>query len=111
MSSNRLQKLLEFIGNEPNDPFLKYALATEYLAVNDTLNALMYFEDLLSNHQDYVGTYYHLGKLYEALQRKEDAIKVYEAGMKIARTVRDNHAYTELQAVYNSAMGLDYEDD
>ena len=32
MQTSRLEKLLEFIKNEPEDEFLKYALATEYLA-------------------------------------------------------------------------------
>ena len=111
MSVNRLQKLLEFLKNEPNDPFLKYALATEYLSANDTSAALNYFEDLKENHEEYVGTYYHLGKLYEKLGRKEDAITTYQKGMQVARAARDNHAFSELQTVYNSAMGLDYEDD
>ena len=31
MDTSRLDKLLAFIQNEPNDEFLKYALATEYL--------------------------------------------------------------------------------
>lgn len=111
MQSTRLQKLLEFYSNEPNDPFLKYALATEYIAINDFKSALIYFEDLILNNKEYVGTYYHLGKLYEKLDRKEDAIKIYQQGMQIARAARDNHAYSELQTVYNSAIGLDYEDD
>ncbi|MFD2162947.1 tetratricopeptide repeat protein [Paradesertivirga mongoliensis] len=111
MQSTRLQKLLEFNANEPNDPFLKYALATEYIAINDFNSALIYFEDLILNHRDYVGTYYHLGKLYEKLGRKDEAIKTYQQGMQVARAARDNHAFSELQSVYNSAMGLDYEDD
>ena len=70
METNRLDKLLAFIKNEPEDPFLKYALATEYLRLNETDNALAYYEDLIKNHAGYVGTYYHLGKLYEALAEK-----------------------------------------
>ncbi|HCN82984.1 MAG TPA: tetratricopeptide repeat protein, partial [Sphingobacteriaceae bacterium] len=54
---------------------------------------------------------YHLGKLYEALNRKDDAVKTYQDGIHVARAARDNHALSELQAVYNSAMGLDYEED
>jgi tetratricopeptide (TPR) repeat protein len=110
MQSGRLEKLLEFMQNEPNDEFLKYALATEYLRLNNTEKALLYYEDLANNHPGYVGTYYHLGKLYEALKRNDDAIKTYEAGMKIAREKRDNHAFSELQAVYNQLTGL-YDDD
>ena len=44
MHRNRLQKLIEFFQNEPNDPFLKYALATEYLKSNEPDRALFYYE-------------------------------------------------------------------
>jgi Tfp pilus assembly protein PilF len=90
---------------------LKYALATEYLSQNDVQKSLFYFEDLLNKHPDYVGTYYHAGKLYERLDRKSEAILVYQKGMEIARKAGDTHAYSELQTVFNSASGLDYEDD
>ena len=106
MQISRLEKLLEFIENEPQDPFLKYALATEYLRLNQTDKALTYYEDLVNNHPGYTGTYYHLGKLYEALDRKDDALKTYETGIKITREQRDNHALSELQAVYNELSGL-----
>ena len=111
MQHTRLEKLLDFLAKEPNDPFLKYALATEYLSLNQTETALRYYEDLIQNHPEYVGTYYHLAKLYEALNRKEDAVQIYQTGMQTARQARDNHAFSELQAAYNSCMGLDYEDD
>src|ERR1700743_462468 len=110
MNINRLDKLLEFIKNEPNDEFLKYALATEYLRLNETDKALAYYEDLINNHPDYTGTYYHLGKLYEAMGRKQDAIVIYEKGMQLTRQKRDNHAFSELQAVYRTATGEDDDD-
>lgn len=111
MQISRLQKLLEFLENEPNDPFLKYALATEYLRLNETDKALAYYEDLVKNHANYTGTYYHLGKLYEALGKKTEAISTYEKGMKITKEQRDNHAFSELQAVYREATGFDDDDD
>jgi tetratricopeptide (TPR) repeat protein len=111
MEINRLDKLLEFIKNEPEDEFLKYALATEYLRLNQVDKALTYYEDLVNNHPAYTGTYYHLGKLYEALNRKQDAIAVYEKGMNITREKRDNHAFSELQTVYRELIGYDEDDD
>jgi tetratricopeptide (TPR) repeat protein len=110
MDISRLEKLLEFIKNEPDDPFLKYALATEYLRLNQPEKALEYYENLINNHPDYTGTYYHLGKLYESLNRKQDAINTYETGMKKTREQRDNHAFSELQAVYRLASGEDEDD-
>lgn len=111
MQESRLEKLLEFIKNEPNDEFLQYALATEYLRLGQRDNALSFYERLVTNHPNYVGTYYHLGKLYEVLDRKEDAIAIYETGMKVARNARDNHAFAELQAAHREAAGLDDDDD
>jgi tetratricopeptide (TPR) repeat protein len=111
MHHTRLQKLLGFLENEPNDPFLKYAIATEYLSQNELDKALFYFDDLLLQHSEYLGTYYHAGKLYERLDRKPEALIIYQNGMQIARKAGDNHAYSELQTVYNSAVGLDYEEE
>ncbi|GAB3926651.1 heme biosynthesis protein HemY [Mucilaginibacter myungsuensis] len=111
MQVDRLTKLLDFLKDEPNDPFLLYALATEYLRLNQGETALSYYEGLVKDHPKYVGTYYHLGKLYEALNRKDDAITTYQTGMKIAREIRDNHALSELQSVYNTAVGFGDDDD
>lgn len=111
MHRNRLQKLLEFIAVEPGDPFLHYALATEYLKLNDIPAALGYFEHLVKDHPTYVGTYYHLGKLYESLDRKAEALTTYQSGINAARAGRDTHALSELQAAYSSAAGLEDDDD
>lgn len=111
MSSTRLAKLLEFLQTDPNDPFIIYALATEYNAINDAEKAFSYYLQLVDQHPDYVGAYYHLGKLYEKNENKEKAIDTYQKGMLAARNKRDMHAFSELQGAYNAAMGLDYEDD
>ena len=109
MSINRLERLLEFFKNEPNDPFLKYALATEYLRLNNTEKALWFYLDLVDKHTDYIGTYYHLGKLYEQLRQPNDALKVYEQGIDIAKKIKDQHALNELMGVYNSLQDEMYD--
>ena len=108
--SKRLQQLIEFLKESPNDAFLTYALATEYLKLGQTEAALQHYEGLVRAHPDYVGTYYHLGRLYEALGRRADAVATYEDGMQAARNKRDMHAFSELQGAYNLMMG-DGEDD
>jgi len=111
MQNTRLAKLLEFLENEPNDSFILYALATEYNSLNDIQKAFELYLKLINEHPDYVGTYYHLGKLYEKENQKDKAIEVYQKGMLIANAKRDMHALSELRSAYNSASGLDYEDD
>ena len=102
MSINRLERLQEFLNNEPNDPFLKYALATEYLRLNNPEKALWFFLDLVDKHTDYVGTYYHLGKLYEQMAQSKDALVTYTKGIAVAKKIKDQHALNELLGVYNS---------
>nr|WP_121273015.1 tetratricopeptide repeat protein [Pedobacter schmidteae] len=111
MQSTRLVKLLEFLQSDPNDPFVLYALATEYNNSNDVEKALEYYLKLVADHPDYVGTYFHLGKLYQRIDQTDQALETYQKGMAAARNKRDMHAFSELQGAYNSAAGLDYEDD
>ena len=51
MNHSRLNQLLEFYKEDPNDPFNIYALATEYKSI-DPEKALTYFELLIENHPD-----------------------------------------------------------
>src|SRR5690606_24202390 len=100
MMSDRIQQLTEFLNDNPADPFLLYALATEYAKIGQTSEALRYYNLLQTDHPDYVGTYYHLGKLYDALGQKDDAIATYRRGMEIAQQKNDRHAFSELQAAH-----------
>ena len=111
MQTTRLNKLLTFLTTQPDDPFILYALATEYNNLNEVEKAFFYYLKLVSEHQDYVGTYYHLGKLYEREGQPGKAIEIYQQGMARARERRNMHALSELQGAYNAAAGLDYEDD
>ena len=111
MQTTRLNKLLEFLKADPSDPFILYALATEYNTAGDYEQAFHYYNTLLKDSPDYVGTYYHLGKLYEKVGNKESGIEIYRQGLKAARNKNDKHAFSELQSALNSALGLDYEDD
>jgi len=93
----RLEQLLHFLEQEPNDPFLIYAIATEYKSMNELEKALTTFQSLMENHPEYVPTYYHLGKTLEALNRNEEAIEVYEKGIAVAMKMKDQHSARELR--------------
>lgn len=81
------------------------------MKLNEVDNALFYYKELLAEHPDYVGTYYHLAKLYEALNRLEEAVAVYERGLAAAQRAGDGHAYSELLAAYRGAKGEAVTDD
>lgn len=103
----RIPQLLNYLKDSPADPFLQYALALEYIKSGQPEEGLRYFEQLTAEHPDYVGTYYHLAKLYIRLGRDADAEKCYEQGIAVAKKLGDQHALAELQnASLNFKMGL-----
>ena len=107
---SRLQQLLAFYEADPHDAFTIYALATEYRAA-EPLRAWEFYEKLLTEHPDYVGTYYHAGKLLEGFGKKDEAEQVYRKGLIVSRKAGQLHAASEIQQALNSCLGLDYEDD
>lgn len=107
---DRLEALKGFYEEDPGDSFTRFALAQEYLKRGRTEEALRFFEGLVADDPDYVGTYYHLGKLYEALDRKEDAMRTYRQGIDVAQRRRDAHARAELQDALMQAEGIGFEE-
>lgn len=106
---DRLDQLLTFYEEDPNDNFVRFALAQEYLKREDTDRALGLFEELVDTDPDYVGTYYHLGKLYEKLDRTDDAIQTYKDGIAVAREQRDTKNLSELQDAKLNAEGVGFD--
>ena len=100
----RIEKLKGFLAQNPADSFVQHALALEYVKLNRDEEARREFEGLLAREETYVGSYYHLAKLLEKTGEKEAAIACYEKGLRIAKEVKDNHAYNELQAAYEDLI-------
>jgi Tfp pilus assembly protein PilF len=111
MTAQRLAMLLQFYEQEPDDAFTLFALATEYLKQGDTDRALAFFERLVAADPAYVGTYYHLGKLYQRLGCPDDAERTYRQGIDVAQQQRDFHARAELQQALAEAQGLGFDDE
>ena len=100
----RIERIIEFLNQQPKDNFLRHALALEYIKIGEEQKAQDLFIDLLTESPDYIGSYYHLAKCLERMNDKEAAILWYEKGMAAAKTAKDNHAYSELQAAYEELV-------
>lgn len=96
----RIEKLKNFLADNPGDSFLMHALALEYVKVKDDGSAESLFNELLMQHPEYVGSYYHLGKLLERRGAEDAAVKIYENGMEKAKEAKDNHALNELKMAW-----------
>jgi tetratricopeptide (TPR) repeat protein len=95
--TNRLQYLCNLLESSPNDAFVLFAIAKEHESAGDNVQALAFYLRLNETAPNYVGTYYHLGKLYEQQEDFNNAILTYKQGIEISRQAGDRHAMSELQ--------------
>ena len=101
---DRIEKIKEFLQQNPHDNFLQHALALEYIKIGRDEEARLLFEEILSRDPGYIGSYYHLAKLHERNQAVEQAITIYERGMEVAKKAGENHAYSELRSAYEELI-------
>ena len=92
---------------DPDDAFTIYAIALEYLAI-DEQKAIEYFELLAQKNPEYIGTYYQLGALCQKIGNIVEAENTYKKGIEMALIAKDQHALAELRsALSNMLLGLE----
>ena len=96
MENNRIDTLMTFLAEDPDDSFVRFALAKEYEKMGTLKKALDTYLSLKEKDADYVGLYYHLGGLYEVLNEKDSALTIYQGGIDVAKKKADFHALSEL---------------
>lgn len=93
---SRKDMVLQMLEKEPNDLFLNYALAQEYIGVDDYVNAESQLHNTLNIDLNYLPCYYQLGQVYEKLGHTNKAIEFYKKGIKIANAQGNRKALGEL---------------
>ncbi len=104
---DRLSQINALLEEDPNQAFLHFAKAKELEKFGHLTEAKLSYEHLHKNHSDYVGNYYHFGKLLEELGEDQRALEIYNQGIEECRKQNDLHALSELQNVKtNLELGL-----
>ncbi len=98
MEKSRREVLEEYLAASPNDSFVRYGLAQEYLQQGEAAKAVEQFQELLRLNSSYAAAYYHLGQTLEKLGRLEQAREIYGQGIELTGQMGDLHARSELQA-------------
>ncbi|MGH7225689.1 MAG: tetratricopeptide repeat protein [Gemmataceae bacterium] len=93
---SRKQQIEEMLTEDPNDPFLRYGLAMEYVSAGQDEEASHCFEELRRVAPDYVPAYLQAGLTLTRLNREEEARVVYQTGIAVARQQGDGHAADEM---------------
>ena len=92
------------LAQQPPDSFLNHALALEEIKLGTEATARPLFELILQREPQYIGSYYHLGKLLERQGEETAAIEVFERGMEVAQKLGDQHALNELRGAYDNLI-------
>src|SRR5437667_9207365 len=103
-SMNRIEILKGFLKDNPNDSFLRYALALEYIKLEQNDEAVRAFEAIRNTDPEYLATYYQLGQLYQKLGQKHDAEKTFRAGITVATRAGNEHTRSELEAALEGLL-------
>lgn len=105
MNPGRILQLLKYYEEDPSDPFNIYGLATEYRNA-DPQQAWKYYTILLKEHPSYLPTYYHAAVMLMDRDDIDEAERLIDAGIVLAKEQNNQLALRELNNLLNEL--LDY---
>lgn len=93
---SRIDELILLHKEDPNDPFLLYAIGLEYLSRSNYELAISYFNQTILKQPRYTAAYYQLGKIFIELDITDVAKKYILEGIQSAQLEKNFKAVTEL---------------
>ena len=93
---DRRQKIEAMLANEPDDAFLRYALALELQKAGEHDRSLELWRGLMSEDPPHVPSFLMAGQHLAGQDRWEEAREVLRAGIEAARQQADHHAAGEM---------------
>ena len=112
MSSDlqKIKKLALNIKKNPDDSFSKFALALELLKRDQVTKSILLFESIFKQDPEYLGVYYHLGKLYQQTGNLQKAGELFNKGIKLAEEQKNSRTKSELsEALETLKIETDYD--
>jgi len=93
----RREMLEEFVAQDPNDSFSRYALALELEKESAPTDAVPQLREVIARDPGYVAAYHQLGRLLAQIGLVEEAREAYRHGLDAAIAARDQRARSEMQ--------------
>jgi len=104
MTNNRIEQLKKILGDNEKDSLTRYMLALEYRELGETDKCLNLFKEIIETDPNYTAVYYHLGKLYEDMERRDEAEETYIMGMQMVKD-KNGREYRELKGALEMMRG------
>ena len=98
---SRLEPVRKMLQDDPDDLFLNFALAMEYLKAGQPEEALTQLARVRELDPDHVPAYLQAGQAFVALGRKEEAKTVLGEGIAAAERKGDHHAADQMRNMRN----------
>ncbi|HSW45862.1 MAG TPA: tetratricopeptide repeat protein [Phycisphaerae bacterium] len=88
---SRLDKIQRMLQADPDDVFLNFSLAMEYVKDDRPQDALMQFERVTEVDAGHVSAYYQWANVLVGLKRNDKAREVLDRGIAAALAANDGH--------------------
>ena len=95
-ASTRREKFEAMLADEPEDQFLRYALAMEYEKEGDHERSLEFLRGLMSDDPPHVPSFFMAGQHLTKQDRIDEARTILRDGIEQARQQGDLHAAGEM---------------
>ena len=92
----RIDMLLSLLELEPDDIFLNYALAIEFVGEKKLEDAEKQFLKTVKLNSEYLPCYYQLGQVAEKIKTEKEALEYYKTGLALAQKQNNQKAVNEL---------------
>jgi len=94
--STRREKIEAMLADEPQDQFLRYALAMELEKAGEHERSLDYLRGLMQDVAPHVPSFFMAGQHLAQQDRIDEAREVLREGIEHARQQGDSHAASEM---------------
>ena len=106
-TSPMLERLQEFLRNNPKDSFVRYGYAMELSKLGRNAEALASFQQLTQDDPDYVAAYQQAAMLLAREGRKPEAKEMFRKGIEAAARKGNQHARSEMQGMLQELEEID----
>jgi Tfp pilus assembly protein PilF len=96
---SRLDQFKEFVEMDPSDTFSRYALAMEYMSIQQFDDAVGHFREVLKQDPTYSAAYFQAAIASRKSGSNDQAIDFLTRGIEAAEKKGDWHARDEMKAV------------
>lgn len=100
----RMAQIQALLDLDPQDAFLRYGLAMEYVSVKDDATAARLLVELVDSDpaHPYVPAFLMAGQAYQRLGQDQQAIAILKRGIAAAARAGNDHAKGEMEGLLSS---------